>query len=28
MKTMEKYSHVMAGGTILLCGLGMVFLGL
>jgi nickel/cobalt transporter (NicO) family protein len=28
MKMMEKYSHVMAGGTILLCGLGMVFLGL
>jgi nickel/cobalt transporter (NicO) family protein len=28
MKTLEKYSHVMAGGTILLCGLGMVFLGL
>lgn len=24
----EKYSHVMAGSTILLCGLGMVFLGL
>jgi len=28
MKVMEKYSHVMAGSTILLCGLGMVFLGL
>jgi nickel/cobalt transporter (NicO) family protein len=28
MKMMEKYSHVMAGSTILLCGLGMVFLGL
>lgn len=28
MKMMEKYSHVMAGGTILMCGLGMVFLGL
>jgi len=28
MKLMEKYSHVMAGSTILLCGLGMVFLGL
>jgi nickel/cobalt exporter len=28
MKILEKYSHVMAGGTILLCGLGMVFLGL
>ena len=27
-KVMEKYSHVMAGSTILLCGLGMVFLGL
>ena len=27
-KMLEKYSHVMAGGTILLCGLGMVFLGL
>jgi len=28
MKVMEKYSHLMAGSTILLCGLGMVFLGL
>ena len=28
LKVMEKYSHVMAGSTILLCGLGMVFLGL
>jgi len=28
MKMMEKYSHVMAGSTILLCGMGMVFLGL
>jgi nickel/cobalt exporter len=28
LKMLEKYSHVMAGGTILLCGLGMVFLGL
>ena len=28
MNMMEKYSHVMAGGTILMCGLGMVFLGL
>jgi len=28
MKIMEKYSHVMAGSTILFCGLGMVFLGL
>jgi threonine/homoserine/homoserine lactone efflux protein len=28
MKMTEKYSHVMAGSTILLCGLGMVFLGL
>ncbi|MCX6160973.1 MAG: sulfite exporter TauE/SafE family protein [Ignavibacteriae bacterium] len=27
-KTLEKYSHVIAGSTILLCGLGMVFLGL
>ncbi len=27
-KLMEKYSHVMAGSTLLLCGLGMVFLGL
>ena len=28
MKTMEKYSHVLAGGAIFLCGIGMVFLGL
>jgi threonine/homoserine/homoserine lactone efflux protein len=28
MKVMEKYSNVMAGSTIMLCGLGMVFLGL
>jgi nickel/cobalt transporter (NicO) family protein len=28
MKTMEKYSHALAGGTILLCGLGMLFFGL
>jgi sulfite exporter TauE/SafE len=28
IKFLEKYSHVMAGGAILLCGLGMVFLGL
>lgn len=28
MKILEKYSHVMAGSTILLCGLGMIFLGL
>ncbi|MCX6267780.1 MAG: sulfite exporter TauE/SafE family protein [Bacteroidetes bacterium] len=28
MKILEKYSHVMAGTTILLCGLGMIFLGL
>ncbi len=27
-KMFEKYSHAMAGGTILMCGLGMVFLGL
>ncbi len=27
-KAIEKYNHVIAGGTILLCGLGMVFLGL
>lgn len=25
---MEKYSHVLAGATIFLCGVGMVFLGL
>jgi nickel/cobalt transporter (NicO) family protein len=28
MRFMEKYSHVLAGGTIFMCGLGMVFLGL
>ncbi|MEI6765156.1 MAG: hypothetical protein WCM76_05905 [Bacteroidota bacterium] len=28
MKKMEKYSHALAGGTIFLCGLGMLFLGL
>ena len=28
MKILEKYSHVIAGSTILLCGLGMIFLGL
>jgi nickel/cobalt transporter (NicO) family protein len=28
MKAMEKYSHALAGGTIFLCGLGMLFLGL
>lgn len=28
VKMLEKYSHVMAGSTILLCGVGMVFLGL
>ncbi|MFH1004185.1 MAG: sulfite exporter TauE/SafE family protein [Bacteroidota bacterium] len=28
MKSMEKYTHVLAGGTIFLCGLGMLFLGL
>lgn len=28
MKSMEKYSHALAGGTILLCGLGMLFFGL
>jgi len=28
MKILEKYNHVLAGATILLCGLGMVFLGL
>lgn len=28
MKFLEKYSHAIAGGTILLCGLGMLFLGL
>ena len=28
MKAMEKYSNALAGGTILLCGLGMLFFGL
>lgn len=28
MKFLERYSHAIAGGTILLCGLGMLFLGL
>jgi nickel/cobalt transporter (NicO) family protein len=28
MKFLERYSHALAGGTILLCGLGMLFLGL
>lgn len=28
MKTLEKYNHAFAGGTILLCGIGMLFLGL
>lgn len=28
MKTMEKYNHALAGATIFLCGLGMLFLGL
>jgi nickel/cobalt transporter (NicO) family protein len=28
MKFFEKYSHVMTGSAILLCGLGMIFLGL
>jgi nickel/cobalt transporter (NicO) family protein len=28
MKKMERYSHALAGGTIFLCGLGMLFLGL
>jgi len=27
-KTIEKYQHVLAGGTIALCGVGIVFLGL
>jgi len=27
-KIIEKYSHALAGGTILLCGLGMLFLGM
>ena len=28
IKTMEKYNHALAGGTIFLCGMGMLFLGL
>ena len=28
LKPMEKYSHALAGGTIFLCGIGMLFLGL
>lgn len=28
MKFLEKYSHAIAGGTIFLCGMGMIFLGL
>jgi sulfite exporter TauE/SafE len=28
MKKMERYSHALAGGTIFICGLGMLFLGL
>jgi nickel/cobalt exporter len=28
MKKIERYSHALAGGTILVCGLGMIFLGL
>jgi len=28
MKVMEKYNHALAGGTIFLCGMGMLFLGL
>lgn len=28
MKFLERYSHAIAGGTIFLCGLGMLFLGL
>jgi len=28
MKALEKYSHAIAGATILLCGLGMLFFGL
>jgi nickel/cobalt transporter (NicO) family protein len=28
MKFLEKYTHVLAGGTIFLCGMGMLFLGL
>jgi len=28
MKKIERYSHALAGGTIFVCGLGMLFLGL
>lgn len=28
MQKIERYSHALAGGTILICGLGMLFLGL
>jgi len=28
MKAMQKYSHALAGGTIFLCGMSMLFLGL
>jgi nickel/cobalt transporter (NicO) family protein len=28
IKFLEKYTHVLAGGTIFLCGMGMLFLGL
>jgi sulfite exporter TauE/SafE len=28
LKKMERYTHALAGGTIFLCGLGMMFLGL
>lgn len=28
MKALEKYNHALAGGTIFLCGMGMLFLGL
>jgi nickel/cobalt exporter len=28
MKAMEKYSHALAGGTIFLCGMGMLIFGL
>jgi len=28
MRFLEKYTHILAGGTIFLCGIGMLFLGL
>jgi nickel/cobalt transporter (NicO) family protein len=28
LKALEKYSHALAGGTIFLCGIGMLFFGL